>query len=120
MLRHEVEDRAWSDMILCIVGIEIVLRLLLLSTLLRNSLKLSVVVVGCCCEEQIVIGTTVHQSKLMLVSIFRVFEDDEPVTIFDRVDEFSRAADALIERTTVDREHTDKLQLLVKFADMTT
>jgi hypothetical protein len=64
-------------MILCIVGIEIVLRLLLLSTLLTNSLNcqwspLSIVVVE---EEEIVIATTVHQSKLMFLSFSREYEE---------------------------------------------
>jgi hypothetical protein len=53
-------------MISCIGGIEIGLRLLLLSTLSTNSLKLSVVVVVVVVEEEILIATTIHQSKSML------------------------------------------------------
>jgi hypothetical protein len=43
----DYEEDKETDMILSIVGIEIILRLLL--TLLANLLKLSVVVVDCCC-----------------------------------------------------------------------
>jgi hypothetical protein len=69
--QHELEDVVSLCMILCIVDIRIVLRLLLLSSSLTNSLKMSVVVVV---EEQIVIATTVHQSKLMLFRFFVTIE----------------------------------------------
>jgi hypothetical protein len=67
-LRCELEENSSLCMTLCIVGIEIVLRLLLstLSTLLTNSLKLSVVVVDC---EVLLREQQVTENTLLLLQL---------------------------------------------------
>jgi hypothetical protein len=73
-LRRELEEIVSLCMILCIVGIEIVLRLLLLSTSLTNSLKLSVVVVDCCCCRN---NLHRHHRSSIEVDVVSFFRDDE-------------------------------------------